>query len=572
VHDFESKSFSYRRSADQDAAQQVRHPVVVVGAGPVGLTLAIDLALQGIACVLLDDEETLSSGSRAICFAKRTLDIFDRLGAGEEITSRGVIWHVGKVFFGDELIYQFDLAPEAGQRRPAFINLQQYVVEGLLVERALALPNLDLRFGQRVKNVSQDAGGVNVEIETPEGTYAITAAYLVACDGARSTVRTTLGLNTEGRTFRDRFLIADVRMRAPFPAERWFWFDPPFHRNQSALLHRQPDDIWRIDFQLGWDADPQAEKEPERVRARVTAMLGEDVEFDLVWVSVYTFACQRMQRFVHDRIIFAGDSAHGVSPFGARGANSGIQDADNLAWKLARVIRGHAPHQLIETYHLERSAAADENIRHSTRSTDFITPKSAVSRVFRDAALRLARHYPFARQIINSGRLSSATDVRDSPLTARRAGWLDKAAPGTLCSDAPLTVAGETTWLLSLVGGRFSLLLFCDDDSTRRKAQIDALQTIAAKLPEPVDMLALVTAKAGASGVRKADPRMAIDREGIAFSSYGAPSGGLLLVRPDQYIAASYADILAPKLGGVVLDQMRQSLALHDEEALCQQA
>ena len=571
MQDFESKVFPYRRSADQDAAAPVRHPVVVVGAGPVGLALAIDLAQQGIDCVLLDDQTTLSNGSRAICFAKRTLDIFDRLGAGEEITSRGVVWHVGKVFFGDQLVYQFDLAPEGGHRRPAFINLQQYVVEGLLVDRALTLDKLDLRFGHRVEHVTQEEDRVDVEIGTPEGKYSIQAQYLVACDGARSTVRTTLGLNTEGRVFRDRFLIADVRMRAPFPTERWFWFDPPFHRNQSALLHRQPNDIWRIDFQLGWDADPETEKAPERVRARVAAMLGEGVEFDLVWVSVYTFACQRMERFVHDRIIFAGDSAHGVSPFGARGANSGIQDADNLAWKLAHVLDGIAPPSLIDTYHVERSAAADENIRHSTRSTDFITPKSPVSRLFRDAALRLAKHYPFAQQIINSGRLSRATDLCASPLTASSAGWPGLALPGTVCEDAPLICEGKPCWLLGLLGGRFSLLLFAASDEALGRAQLEALETIRSALPVALDSVVIIDAKATPMRAAHESPLSLIaeDCEGLARRRYGAPPGGLLLIRPDQYIVASYPDVTASGLLARVTEQVKRTLE-RNEELACQ--
>ena len=232
------------------------------------------------------------------------------------------------------------------------------------------------------------------------------ADWLIAADGARSPIRNMLGLECEGQVFHDRFLIADIAMRSGFPAERRFWFDPPFHRNQSALLHRQADDVWRVDFQLGWDADPEEEKKPERIVPRIRAMLGDDAQFEIEWASVYTFQCRRMRSFRHGRVLFAGDAAHLVSPFGARGANSGIQDADNLAWKLELVLAGQAPERLLDSYDAERAYAADENIRHSTRSTDFITPKSEVSRTFRDAVLGLAKRYPFARALVNSGRLS----------------------------------------------------------------------------------------------------------------------------------------------------------------------
>jgi 3-(3-hydroxy-phenyl)propionate hydroxylase len=357
--DFRNLAFDYRRSPEQNGEDRL-HPVVVIGAGPVGLAIAIDLAQQGVPVVLLDDDHTLSTGSRAICFAKRTLEIFDRLGCGEPMVRKGVSWNVGKVFLQNELLYSFDLMPEAGHARPAFINLQQYYVEGYLVERARELPSIDARWHNKVIGVEQSVECVTLQVDTPDGPYTLHARYAVAADGARSAVRALMGLDTQGRTFRDRFLIADVRMKADFPTERWFWFDPPFHPNHSVLLHRQPDNVWRIDFQLGWDADPLVEKTPERVMPRVRALLGADVAFELEWVSVYTFRCQRMARFRHGRVLFAGDSAHGVSPFGARGANSGIQDADNLAWKLRLVVEQLAPVELLDTYASEREAAADE--------------------------------------------------------------------------------------------------------------------------------------------------------------------------------------------------------------------
>ncbi|MBN3726751.1 FAD-dependent oxidoreductase, partial [Burkholderia sp. Ac-20379] len=414
--DYQKHRFDYVRAADHDAPGRTVHPVVVVGAGPVGLATAIDLAQQGVAVVLVDNDCTLSSGSRAICFAKRTLEIFDRLGCGERMVEKGVSWNVGKVFLQDELIYTFNLLPEAGHARPAFINLQQYYVEGYLAERAMQLDNLEMRWSSTVTGLAQHADHVELQVETPDGSYPLRARYVVAADGSRSPVRKLLGLDSRGRTFKDRFLIADVKMKAEFPTERWFWFDPPFHRNQSVLLHRQPDNVWRIDFQLGWDADPVAEKAPERVIPRVRALLGDDVEFELEWVSVYTFSCLRMDDFRHGRVLFAGDSAHGVSPFGARGANSGVQDAENLAWKLRLVVNGDAPPVLLDTYASEREYAADENILNSSRATDFITPKSAVSRLFRDAALKLAKDAPFARRIVNSGRLSVPAVLHGSPL------------------------------------------------------------------------------------------------------------------------------------------------------------
>jgi 3-(3-hydroxy-phenyl)propionate hydroxylase len=212
-----------------------------------------------------------------------------------------------------------------------------------LLDRARQLPNLEIRWKNKIVGLSQDGKSVDLEVETPDGNYRLSCDWLVAADGARSATRGFLGQTSSGQTFRDRFLIADVKMAADFPAERWFWFDPPFHPNQSVLLHQQPDGVWRIDFQLGWDADPVAEKRPDKVIPRVQALLGREAKFDLEWVSIYTFSCLRMEKFRHGRVLFAGDSAHGVSPFGARGANSGVQDADNLSWKLRFVLQGLSP-------------------------------------------------------------------------------------------------------------------------------------------------------------------------------------------------------------------------------------
>ncbi|MDM0027547.1 FAD-dependent oxidoreductase [Variovorax saccharolyticus] len=528
--DYQSLRFDYRRHPDQDAATPAHHPVVVVGAGPVGLALAIDLAQRQVPVVLLDNDCTLSTGSRAICFAKRTLEIFDRLGCAGRMVDKGVSWNVGRVFFGDEQVYSFDLLPETGHERPAFINLQQYYVEGYLAERAAELPLIDLRWSSKVVGIEQDAGRALLTIETPEGEYRLAAGYVAACDGSRSSLRQLLGQEAKGRVFRDRFLIADVNMDADLPTERRFWFDPPFHPKQSVLLHKQADGMWRVDFQLGWDADPVEERKHENIIPRVRALLDsighEGVKFDIGWASVYTFACQRMERFRHGRVLFAGDSAHGVSPFGARGANSGVQDADNLAWKLAAVHQGEAPDALLDSYASEREYAADENIRNSTRATDFITPKSEVSRLFRDAVLELSKRHAFARALVNSGRLSVPSTLRESVLNTPDVDAFEgPMVPGAAAADAPIADAGgRAAWLLrslSPAGAaktKFTALVFGEGAEADRS--LDAL----ARADRPLHVV-----------------RLADDRAGeLAARRYDARPGTVYLLRPDQHVCARW--------------------------------
>ena len=534
--DYQKLAFDYTRHPDQDAAAPVRRPVVVVGAGPVGLALAIDLAQREIPVVLLDNDNTLSTGSRAICFAKRTLEIFDRLGCGDRMVGKGVSWNVGKVFFRDEQVYSFDLLPEAGHARPAFINLQQYYVEGYLAERTAQLPLVDLRWKNKVVGVEQFDDHVALTIDTPDGPYRLEADYVAACDGGRSAVRQLIGQESRGRTFRDRFLIADVRMNVEAPAERWFWFDPPFHPKQSVLLHRQPDKVWRIDFQLGWDADPDEEKKPENIIPRVKALLAhsptmKDAEFTLEWASVYTFSCLRMDRFRHGRILFAGDSAHGVSPFGARGANSGVQDAENLAWKLAAVLGKQAPDALLDTYADEREYAADENIRNSTRATDFITPKSDISRLFRDAVLALSKDQPFARTLVNSGRLSVPATLHASPLnTADTDEFAGCMAPGAAAADAPITRPdGSAGWLLCELGSSFTVLIASGAGSDALARSIQDLNGHGA----PVEVLRVATE------ADTVDAEM-IDKAGLLTRRYDLRPGTAYLFRPDQHVCARW--------------------------------
>ena len=428
-------------------APEPRHPVIIVGAGPIGVAMALELASHGVRSVVLDDNNVVSVGSRAICWSKRSLEILDRLGVGERVAEKGVTWKVGRTYHRDQEVFNFDLLPEDGHKMPAFVNLQQYYVEQFLVEAAQGNVLIDLRFKNKVTNVAQSGQFGTVTVETPDGIYTLDADYILACDGAGSPIRKQMGLDFGGELFEERFLIADIEMQADTPSERWFWFEPTFHPGQSALMHKQPDNIYRIDLQLGWDADPEVERQPENVIPRIEKVVGHS-DFTLDWVSVYTFQCRRLERFVHDRVIFVGDSAHVVSPFGARGGNGGMQDVDNLGWKLAAVLQARAPVGLLESYDRERTYGSDENIRNSARATKFMTPADGIERLFRDSVLTLAGKAPFARGWVNSGRLSVPCiyplDAPDDPAFPKAS------RPGAVAPDAPIAEG----WLMHRLGGK----------------------------------------------------------------------------------------------------------------------
>jgi 3-(3-hydroxy-phenyl)propionate hydroxylase len=374
---------------------------------------------------------------------------------------------------------------------------------------------IEIRGQNVVTGITQHDDYVVLDLDTPDGSYQVEADWLIACDGARSPTRDMLNLSFDGRVFEDNFLIADVKMKADFPTERWFWFEPPFKDSgASALLHKQPDDIWRIDFQLGWDIDRVKELKPENIRARVDAMVGEGAEYELEWTSIYTFQCRRMEKFRYGNVLFAGDSAHQVSPVGARGANSGVQDADNLAWKLDLVIKGLAPDCLLDTYSEERVHGADENILNSTRATDFLTPKSEISKVFRNAVLELAQKHEFARPLVNSGRLSvpcvydglslNGPDELNGPTRSR---------VGATCADAPLSDG----FLLNRLGGDFTVL---------------AINTAPPAITD-VDGITVHTIQLDTT---RDDPTGA-----IAERYLGDEPSGVYLTRPDQHVVARWA-------------------------------
>lgn len=501
--------YPYHQTLEQRSGQPQRRPVVIVGAGPVGLTLALDLAKRDVPVVVIDDSDRIGEGSRAVCWAKKTLEVFDRLGVGEAVAREGVRWQRGRVFHGEREAYAFDLLPEAHHKMPAMVNLQQDQVEARLVRAVQLEPRIELRGKHELIGLEQDVDGVTLNVRTPDGLFDMRADWVVACDGARSPTRTLLGLSFQGQVFEDRFLIADVRLAPgvqprgldPAKPERWFWFDPPFHPGQSVLLHAQAEGLWRIDFQLGRDANVDAERDPARIRSRVAAMLGTE-GFELAWSSIYQFCCRRAERFRVGRVLLAGDAAHQVSPFGARGANSGVQDADNLGWKLAAVIKGEGGDGLLDSYEFERIEAADDNIGHSTRATDFISPKSALSQRLRKAALDLAERADFAKALVNSGRLSMPTEHVDSPLSTLDAeAWAGGPAPGCPAPDAPLDEGG---WLSERFGTGFVLLAF------GWQVEAGGMQVIT------------------------------LPGEGLGAARYGARPGSVVLIRPDAVVAARW--------------------------------
>jgi 3-(3-hydroxy-phenyl)propionate hydroxylase len=396
------------------------HPIVIVGGGLVGLTMACSLARYGLPAVLLDEDNSVGvkgASSRGICYTQRSLEIFQRLGIYERIASKGIQWSVGRTFAGKDEVYSFDMSQQSHYNlssQPPFINIQQFYVEGYLVERIQELGHVELRWCNRVTGFEQDSESATLTVTTPAGSYRMRADHVIDASGAHSPFRTWVGASVTATKGDDRWCIADVRFSKHPPVERHTWIEAPFNDNRAVWQHLMGDNVWRIDYQMGPHSDPDYVSREDVVRERLAKQFGDDCEVEIVWVGPYAYRSECIDQMRHGRVFFMGDAAKVVSPFGARGGNTGIADADNLAWKLAAVMRGNASPKLLDSYHEERHEAARQNVKVTNRTNRFLRPAEGMEKVFRDATLGLARQYPFARQLVNTGRMAIANPYTDS--------------------------------------------------------------------------------------------------------------------------------------------------------------
>jgi 3-(3-hydroxy-phenyl)propionate hydroxylase len=522
--------YPFREPPELRSGQPGHHSVVIVGGGITGLTVACALAQYGIAAVLLDEDNTVGvkgASSRGICYTQKSLEIFHRLGIYERIAAKGVQWSVGRTFAGKDEVYSFDLRQQSAfnlSSQPPFINIQQFYIEGYLVERIYELGRVELRWKNRVTGFEQDASGATLTVETPAGSYGIRADYVIDATGSHSPFRKWVGASVTARKGDDRWCIADVRFGKHPPVERHTWVEAPFNENRAVWQHLMGDNVWRIDYQMAPDADPAQVSREDVVRERLARQFGADCEVEVVWVGPYAYRSECIDAMRHGRVFFMGDAAKVVSPFGARGGNTGIADADNLAWKLAAVLQGRAAPALLESYHQERHEAARQNVQVTNRTARFLRPATPVEKLFRDAALSLARQHVFARQFVNTGRMAVA-----NPYT--RSGACDATGGQSVQNVGfswPDGSKGVVNDLLRWADGRLLVLLF--GDAPREALQ--RLRRLAETAPVcAVQVLGTDERPGALEHVR--DPKGHLQGACHVFGHAWA------LVRPDAYVAAT---------------------------------
>ena len=546
--------YAFAAPPELGIAEVRRHPVVIVGAGLSGLALACDLAARGVAAVVLDDDNTIGvrgASSRGIVYAQKTLEMMDRLGIYERIRAKGVVWSVGKTLAGSEVVYEFDASGTSDSRQPPFINLQQFYLEWFMVDRVVELGRTDLRWKSKVVGFEPLADGARIEVETPAGGYRIEADWVCDCSGVNSFVRDALALDTHQARGIDRWCISDVRFKRPLPIERWTWVEAPFNDNRAVWQHLMADDVWRMDFQMGPETDLEHVSRPEVAAERLRRQLGEDVEFELVWVGPYSYRAQLIDNFRVGRTLLLGDSAHAMSPFGARGGNSGIQDAENLAWKLALVLAGAAPESLIDSYSAERRPAAQFNIMTTRRTARFLQPESPAEKLLRDAAISLAREYPFARNLCNTGRLSNSFIYGEAPSSSAQKHQVRSVAVGDAVQNVPLWLPdGRSGALVDLFRDGPAFVGIWSGAQAALAADVIRLANRAAPL---LRMVELGGSLLGLSVLG--------DQGGKLGATLGVEAGraGFWLLRPDMHLAARIDQPDAARVGRA----LKRALAGH---------
>ena len=494
--------------------------MLIAGGGPVGLTLAALLARQGVGSRVIEADEGYCAGSRAICISRRSQEILAWAGADKALVATGLPWTGGRSYWRNTEVLHFQMPSEPTQRFAPMVNIQQFRVEQFVHEALQAAPELaQVSWNARVTNLRPHPDHVEVEIETPDAAERVRADFVVACDGGRSTVRERLGLQLEGTEYEGRYVIVDIVQKTRRPVERLAWFDPPSNPGSTILMHRQPGDVWHIDYQIRDDEDPAEAVKPENVLPRVQshmAMIGETEPWQPLWISLYNAKCLTLRDYRHGRVFFAGDAAHLVPIFGVRGLNSGLEDAGNLAWKLARVLEEGAPDRLLDSYSVERVQAARENIAYGAKSTEFMAPPNFAFQLMREATLRLAVSDTRVRPLINP-RQSAPVAYTRSPLNVAEQGeWTNAlASPGMPAPEALLQGPHGNFHLTQCFGKDFVCLVFGDG-----------------ALPHAMTDLA-------AHGVAVLDIPPDADGLGQARQRYGLPGAqaqGLVLVRPDGYV------------------------------------
>ncbi|HYH21789.1 MAG TPA: FAD-dependent monooxygenase [Azospirillum sp.] len=536
----------YRRPPEMDGTTG-RQPVVIVGAGPIGMVTALDLARFGVPSVILEQELQVSHGSRAIVLTRRSMEILQQVGVAGPFLEKGLQWSRGRSFYRGREVYQMVMPHDEDDRFLPGLNIQQQYIEEYLVDAVGRSGLIELRWGSKVLAVSQDADGVTLRVDTPDGEYDLTADWVVAADGGRSTVRKLMDLRMEGRSYPGNFVIADIKATLDLPTERLCFFDPDWNPGNNVLVHRQPDDLWRIDFRLPDGETAEQALEPALLSSRielVLGMIGKRVPWQLDWATVYSANTLTLPDYVHGRVLFTGDAAHLLPIFGVRGANTGFQDGNDLAWKLAFVVKGISPRTLLDSYSSERVQAAREICEEGGKSTRFMSPPTPGYRIMRDAVLSFTLSEDFCKDLLH-WRTSRPHTYAHSPLNSFAEE--DRAFGGGPACGEPLrnVKLGPGDYLFDHFGTGFHLLAFAGAEGLDDAMRAALRQAGALGVQLGVPMVRVVLAASPTPEMASLAEVVLADPDGRAAAKYAAAPGAACLARPDTHVCARWRTVTA---------------------------
>ncbi len=524
---------------------QERKQVVIVGSGPAGMVTALELARHGVPSVVLSAELQFSQGSRAIVFTRRSMEILQQVGVAERMTAGGLPWRFGNSFYRNQLCFRMEAPHDADDRFGPLLNVQQQYMEEYLHDACQANPLIDFRWGNKVVQVAQQDGYAVATVDTPEGEYQLETNWLIDASGGRSAIRSAMNLEMEGASYEGFFVIADIKVDLPLPTERLAYFDPEWNPGNTILMHREPNGIWRVDYQLPQGETPEEALRPESLKARIDAQLAmigfPGIDWEMDWSSVYSARTLTLTDYVHGNVIFTGDAAHLLPIFGVRGANTGFQDAQSLGWQLAYHVKGLGSQQLLTNYSAERVGAAREIIAESGKSVRFMTPPTHGFELLRNAVLSLSLTQDFVRPLYH-WRTSRPHEYTHSLLNSRgddNALFTDGPAHGAPPRNIRL---GANDFLLDHVGGGFDLIYF----TTGAAIPTPLLDVVNAARTKGVALR--ITAVGAAQPVTGADQTFA-DADDHFRQRYGVQAdGAAYLLRPDQHVCARWLTLDAVRL------------------------
>lgn len=537
---FKYKVYPFRTPPEMAAASAPVHPVVVVGAGPIGLVLAIQLQKHGVHCILIDSEAQVSGGSRALALTRRSMEIIEQSNVARRFLEKADTWRSGRSYYQNRVVHNLEIPFQPDDKFEPMTNLAQCMMEDILVDEAQSL-GVDIRFQTLVTGLTQHSDHVELALDTPQGECRLNARWVVASDGARSTVRRLMNLRYDGKSFESRFLIADIRIDLDEPVGRRCYFEPPWLPGQTAIMHRAPLGVWRVDYAVPEHLSDEEALDHERIAADVNAHLkyiGVDLPWTFEWTTLYKPNALTLAKYNHGRVMFCGDAAHLLPVFGVRGMNTGVQDSINLGWKLAAVIKEQAPPDILDTYSSERVADARAICFEAARSTRMVAPPTRGHRVMQRAVLSLAKEQEWVRGLLH-WRTSHPIGYGDSPLTLRDASDADFAggpAPGQPARNARLDPAKpEAGFLLDHFGPAFHVIVFGQDKTLFEQA----LHDVQALRGQGISVRLLAVAREPMT-LPGADAVMADPGEHIS-GLWGCKGPAVYVLRPDQHVCSRWS-------------------------------